>query len=694
MTVTIGIQQPPLPLYSISAPLALNYLTTPHATLQNGLWKSTSATLSAPLALTENAERYLRFTRASAGPATVIINDSALQIPAGTFDVRLWVRTSAAETGCTLGLRVGQSQAGADNITGASFSTAAGGWVERVATVTISAKSNWTLILRLGGGTIGTLVDVKLGAIMPSGLAPFYGDQAAASTDFYYWEGATNGSRSIHARRTLTNTPGPYYTIENLTTYSITENGSPLSPADTTGGATTVQLGVQEFDDSMLLGGGELTVFDAGQPIVQGEIGSPSSDGHTVSITSMSVIARLNVVRRVAPFVGSLDGYIATLLASVGVSRPLNVDIGIAERPVAVPGFNDNILSRVKEFCAVQGVELSDKGDAVYIRLPRTRVLDGNDVSQTGISSDSSQLAQTIEVFNYNSSYVQNGLVYPAATYDSSTGASTQAGWVPGAAILTVDAGAVTVLEVPILGSLVSVEQPVCMKEVGPNDGALGSVYTVIGQGSSDGGAASIETLDPATWTRLGGSVTVRVGDNFDTIIITIASGANEPTLAPFALAMSSGSSTSYSSLRIRATGIINQKEKITYSTGLGPSDATSVVGTTIDSPYVQDRSTADRVASETVPSYSRPITSVTGVTDNPGLAAGDIAGSRFRRGDAFYRTTTAASAEGGVSITGIADTTFDDFDAVWAAKTFSDFDAVWQARTFFEFSAAPLRVT
>lgn len=690
MAVSIGIQQPPLPIFSISAPLALNYLSTPHATLRSNLWHSTSVTLSAPILRTDEAEDFLRFTRTATGAAAIIINESGLQIPAGTFDVRLSVRTSTTETGCTLGLRVGASQVAGDNIAGASFSTPAGGWVEQVATITISAKGNWTLILHLGSGAVSTLIDVKLGAIMPSGLAPFYGDQKTSGTDFYYWESASNGSHSVHARRTLTNAPGPYYTVDNLTTYIITENASPLSPADTTGGATTVQLGVQEFEDSLLLAGGELTVFEAGEAIVQGEITAPTSDGTTVSITSMSIIARMNIVRRVQPFVGSLDGYIAVLLASVGVTRPLIVDVGIAERPVAITGFKDNVLSRVKEFCAVQGVELSDRGDAVYIRLPRQRTLDGNDLTTASLSTDVSQFAQSVEVVNYNSEYVTDALIYPPATYDDSTGTSTEAGWVPDSAILTVDSGAVTTLEVSIQGSMVSVEQPACRKEVGPNDGVLGSVYTVIGQGSAEG-TASIETLDPEVWTRLGGSVTVSIGDNFDTIIIKIASGANEPSLGPFAIAMSSGSGTSYSSLRIRGTGIVNHKEKLTYATGLGPSDTTTEVGITIDSPYVQNGAIAARVASETMPTFSRPILTLSGNTDNPGLAPGDIAGARVRYGDSFFRVTTAGSSEAGTTVGAIADTTLDDFDVL--GHTFASFDAVWAGRTFTQFGVAPLRL-
>lgn len=696
MAISIGIQQPPLPLYVISPPVALNYLNTPHATSRGGAWGSPSSTLTDPDIVETEGEPFARFTRSAVGPAVISINDSSLDIPSGTFDVRLWVRTSAAEPGATLGLRLGQSQSSGDNKVGSAFTPSVAGWQERIATVTISASDVWTLVLRLAGGTVGTRVDVKLGAIMANGQPPFYGDTrpAVGTDDFYYWEGAANASKSARSTRTMRNTPGPSYSVDNLTTYSISESVSPLSPVDTSGAATTVQLGIQEFEDSALLDGGELTIFEDGYPVVQGEIVSPSSDGSVVSITSMSALARLNTVKRVAPFVGSLDGYIAMLLASVGSTRPLNVDLGIAERPVAIHGFKDNILSKVKEFCSVQGVELSDRGDAVYIREPRTRLLNVENLTQTSRSTDSSQMAQSIEIINYNSAYKVDSLVYPESTYDDTSGQTTAPGWNKDVSILTVDAGGVTTLEVPILGSLMSLEQPTCVKEVGPNDGFNGSVYTVIGQGTGDGSAVAVETLDPAVWTAKGGSVSVAVGQNFDTIIITIRAGANEPVLAPFAIAMSSGDGTFYSSLRIRATGIFDRKEKLSYPTGLGPDDSSIEIGATVDSFYVQDRGLADHVASETLPLYSRPITAVTADLAHSNLVTGDIAGSRFRLGDSFYRVTQSSSSESGITVSASADTTMDDFDAIWSDLTFDDFDTQWAIKSDLQFAAAPLLIT
>lgn len=691
MTIDIGIQQPPLPRYAIGSALAMNYLDSPHATL-SGAWDA-SSTLGEPTLREDEDEPYLRFVRTGTGPATLVINEAALDIPSGTFDVRIGLRATGAQTSSTLGMRKGVSQAAGDNITGASFTVAAGGWATKLASVTLTALTNWTLILRLGAGAIGDVIDVRLASIMPSGQAVFTGRSVAAvdSTAFYYWEGATNASKSIRTTRTLKNTLGPVYRVDNLTAYTITENATPLTPTDTSGGATTVQLGIEDFDQAMLLAGGELTVYEDGVAIVQGIIDTPSSDGNTVSLTSMSIISRMNVVRKVPPFRGSVDGYIAMLLASVGVTRPLTVSVGIAERPVVAHGFKDNVLSRVKEFCASQGIELSDRGDAVFLRQPRERTIDAENITGGGVSADSGQRGQKIEVINHNSQYLVNALVYPPATYDDSDDVMTRAGWTPDAPILTVASGSVAVYEVPIVGSLLSVEQPTCVKSIGPDEGPAGGVYTVIGQGSVTGGEESIETLSPAEWAAQGGSLTVKVGENYDTIIITIASGVNERLYGPFAIAMNAGSSSYYSSLRIRGTGIIDFKEKITYPTGLTDDDTETEVAATIDTPYIQTRAQADRIAAEAAVAYSVPRLLLTAGADNPGLEPGDIAGARFRDRNHFYRIVTAASGAGGVAFTAADDTTMDDFDAVWEDMQFEDFDAIWEDRTFDQFGAAPL---
>jgi hypothetical protein len=691
MDISIGIQQTPLPTYSYSSPLVLNYLDTPHATLR-GAWVA-SSTLGEAILREDESERYLRFVRTAADAGTLAINQSSLDIPAGTFDVQISARVDQAQTDCTLGMREGNSQAAGDQVTGASFTTAAGDWTELLASVTLSSRSDWTLLLRLGAGAIGDVIDIRLASIMPNGQAPFTGNTAIESKigDFYYWEGATNGSKSIKATRALSNEPGSTYTIDNLTKYSIEESVTPLSPSDTSGGATTVQLGIEDFDQAVLLAGSELTVLQGGESLVQGRVDAPTSDGDTLSLVSMSILSRLNVLRRVPPFSGSLDGYIAMLMASAGVSRPLTVDVGIAERPVVAHGFRDNVLSRVKEFCSAHGVELSDRGDSVFLRLPRERELDVRNISMGGMGADSSQLSQQVEVMNYNSLYLTDALIYPQATYDDSSDVMSRAGWTPDVAILTVPSGSVAVYEVPILGSLVSVEQPVCVKSVGPDEGGSGSVYTVIGQGGVSGGEESIETLDPDEWAAMGGSVTVEVGEDYDTLVITISSGQNERLYGPYALAMNAGSGTTYSSLRVRGTGIVDFKEKIIYPTGVAGGDVDAEDSAAVDTPYIQSRAQADRVAGETVATYSRPRTTATGRIDNPGFEPGDISGARFRKGDSFFRVTSATSSQSGVSFSAGEDTTMADLDGVWGELDFTDFDAVWENRTFDQFGAAPL---
>lgn len=690
MSLIARLQQDPQPIYEIGSVVATNYLITPHADASQ--WVRVNNVYSDPVALVDDdGEPFLRFTRGALGAAGVYIDPSALTLAGGSYDLHLWIRSSAAETSAALSMRVG-TVSGSD-VTGDTFSTTST-WTEYTQNVTVTGKPNWTLMLATGAGTVDSNIDVKLGAIMPAGIDPFYGDDTSDRGEGYefYWEGEINASRSLKAPRTLTNTPGLLRAVEDLSSLSVTEDATPLSPDDSSGGAMQVKFGVTDYPDSLDLNGATVEIVDdvADQALVIGKESSLGGDSSVASLTSLSVLSRLNVVKTVDPFHGQMGDYLTNYLAKAGIVTPLNIGVGISTREVSIAGFNGNLWAKFKELCAVHGIEVSDLGDGVYFRQPRTRTLDVENIAGQNWSLAAQSPAQSIEVYNYNSGYFEDALIYPPAVYDDTSGSTSKAGWTPQSEILTVDAGSITTVEVPIAGSLMSVEQPTCVTDVGPTDGADGSVYTVIGQGTDDG-SGSVQTLDPDEWARRGGSVSVKVGDNFDTIIITIRSGHNEASLAPFAIAMQSGDSTYYSSLRIRGTGILNRKTKHTYPTGLGPEDTTTESGATIDSPFITSRELCDRVAYETRVRYGGAQLTLSGGLGKSNQSLGDIAGARFPYRSNMMRVVEAVSTAGGASISTVADTTIDDFNALWADKTFDDFNAVWAERTFSALGARPL---
>lgn len=663
----VDIQKNPQPVYVIGSPVAYNYLKSPHPNLDT--WIRLTTNYSEPELMFDESEPYLRFTREDDGQAGLYINGADLDLEGASYDLHLWIRTSYPEEDCTLGMRKDDSTSIGDNEIAATFTTdPEDGWVEYSGDVTLDAWETWGMLFQADDGQIGAFVDIKLGAIMPTGVEPFYGDSLSSigEGDAYYWEDAANASFSVKAERDLDNEPGDVVMIENQTTWSITEDATALTPADSLGGATSLQFGIRADlhapDTAPLhpfeLAGATASLVDdsAGDVLVSGRIASPSGGVSVASVMSLSVLSKLNVVKSIPPFYGPLSEYFEMIFAGCGITRPVSYDAAVAHMIVPIRGYVDNVWAKVKEMCAVFGIDISDRGDGIHLRVPRVRTLDVENIKDQSWSLDDSRLAQSIEIYDYDSGYFEDALVYPPAIYDEDEGTTSPPGWTEDTPILTVDAGETAVYEVEIAGSLMSVEQPECVLEVGPEDGEEGSVYTVVGQGNPDG-EGSIQTLDPEAWTSLGGSVTVEVGENHDTLVITIEAGDNDATLAPFAIAMPTIDNHYYSSLRIRGTGILDNKTKYVYETGLGPEDTTTEVGVTIDTPFVASLELCERVRDETLPFYSVPTLTLSGSLAKANLGLGDIAGSRFRASDGrMMRVSQAVSSSGGVSISAYAD--------------------------------------
>lgn len=479
----------------------------------------------------------------------------------------------------------------------------------------------------------------------------------------------------------------------SLTTFTYTAEATPLTPDDTAGAVASFTAGIQEWDDSITVDGQAAVLQIDGQNTLVGEVQNPSSDITVVSLSGISMLNRFNSTRTVAPYHGTLSGYLTYLGGIYGISTTYTLGPGVVDVPIDAEGYHDNGWAQLKAFLSARGLEIADGGDAFNVRLTRQRIidLDEHPFAQAGWSSESSDLAQSIDVMDYETQYLEDHLIYPPAIYDDANGTTSAPGWRPDTEVITVDPGQMLTMEVPIEGSLFSVEQPVCVKSVKPTDGAGGSVYTVAAQGSADDGdTALFETLDPAEWSRRGGYVRVKIGANYDTIIITVNGGSNLASLGTLAIAMTDGQDY-YSSLRIRGTGIMHRRQRISLPTGLSEAEASSDVGNTVDTPYISGADQAVRVGHDARVHYSHPTISVTGTFVDTGLAAADVVGARFHYLNAWYRITQASISENGVQVTAESDTTVDDLTAEVGGLTFDGLTARWAGKTFRDLGAAPL---
>src|SRR5699024_660731 len=75
--------------------------------------------------------------------------------------------------------------------------------------------------------------------------------------------------------------------------------------------------------------------------------------------------------------------------------------------------------------------------------------------------------------------------------------------------------------------------------------------------------------------------------------------GAKQDQYAPFSIAMASGTSDNYSSLRLVGSGVFFERYTLTYHTGADPDEVPQETGPTVDIPFITSRAQASEVAAQ-----------------------------------------------------------------------------------------------
>jgi hypothetical protein len=524
--------------------------------------------------------------------------------------------------------------------------------------------------------------------------------------------------------------------IWNTSDFSVTEDSPSVDPSDVTGGVGQLNFSVPETRASKTLRGKLVTLRDGTQGTTQGVISSASGDGVTARLTADSRMGALLVTRTAAPFSGTLANAFTYYLGLVGLTSGIVVDATIASRTVTFPGWAGIAWDYMKQMAASQKIEMALVSNNIVLRPYRGRIAQTYLHASKSWVLDASNLAQSVEVFYYQSAVQTNALAYPMG------------GWVSGVTIYTVKAGETKTYNLSLLptdptglgASLTSIQQPVCTAFVGRTD-STSSVYSVTGV---DG-----LPVTPAQWNALGGSLTVKINPDTTSITITII-GASDPTgkIAPYKISMASGTSDDYSSLRLVGTGVFFNKQKVVLQTGLGPDVAPQVLGASVDNRFINTYAEALDLAMWTAGRFSsaRQTLTVSGGGINrrgdtgsyryatgadfnalyPGMTAasyntlwagqtaaqnsaywlarvssdfdnqafGNIAGARILDDGQWYRVRTATLAQTGVNFTAERDTVGSDYTLTYAGMTAAQFNAVWAGHTFGDFNVAPLTLT
>jgi hypothetical protein len=514
----------------------------------------------------------------------------------------------------------------------------------------------------------------------------------------------------------------------DLSDYSVTEDSTPVDPSDQTGGIGQINFTVVEDTSvlgSVLLLNDTVKLADQSNGSTQGIVSTVNAQDGVASVTADNRLIALVSIVTAQPYIGTLGGALTYYLSLVGIVTGISIDATITGRAVAYSGWTGSAWDFIKEMCTAQQVEISLVSTNIVLRPLRTRI--ARTTTNSGVTRNVTfgSLAQSIEIYYYNTASITNKLVYPPG------------GWNTSVQVYTVDAGALVEFDISLGASVSSIVQPVPALFVGPFDNST-SQYAVAG---NDG-----LPIPVAQWQAGGGSMVVTI--NPDTVSAHVKLlGMADPTgqYAPYSIAVSSGSSSYYSSLRILGTGVSFTKNLINILTGAPAAMAPTAIGVTVDNPFITTLTQAytagmkaaqsyagmtqtlsvnatiiNRTGSKgnvNYPLFTKFTTDYTGKTfaqfdttntgqtfaqfdaayfaqvqDNfDNQAFGNVGGTRVLDRQAYYRIRSGTITPSGISYSAERDTIVSDFDTVWTGKTFAQFDTKFTGKTFADFGVIPL---
>ena len=435
-----------------------------------------------------------------------------------------------------------------------------------------------------------------------------------------------------------------------IETYRVTEDSTPIEASDSTGG--TGQITFTAVDDpsrfgSMLLFNDTIRLSDTQRGDAEGRINEITSNDRLLSVTADSRLGDLVVEKQAAAVNGTFLSVVLYYLGLCGITTGIGMDTSLSSIPVIAPGWTGDVWTKIKQLCVTLGVEVTQIRTGIVFRPVRSNVaVEINNVTESWTVSNS-DLSQKVEIYYYNTQYRAGQLVYPAG------------GWNEDVTVYTIDAGQTLEVNIPVDVTIASLTQPAPVLTVSETE--TGSYYSVTGR---DG-----EAIDPNKWVYDGGSLVVAIGEDQNSIDLTVIGAVGETAdLAPFRIGVSVGPSEYYSSLRINGNGTHYKRESIVVPTGADAAVTAREVGVNVDNIFVATKAQAQSLALDVASKWASPVRQIN-IQRAVISAPSDGDGGQ-------YDYATFADFDAYAAANSI--TTFAQFDTAWSGQTFGDFDAYW----------------
>lgn len=489
--------------------------------------------------------------------------------------------------------------------------------------------------------------------------------------------------------------------------YSVEEDSTPLTAGDSSGGVGSISITIPPIDADMPLRPGSrlAKVATFGPAILKGmpvelvddrrggTIGDVVDARRTNAGFQLTCETRLQSLSiysvQTQPFAGTLEGAFQYYLGVAGADVDVVIeDPSLASRIVAYQGWSGELWYNLKQMSIAQGAEIALVGNTILMRLVRKNSATLSRVTDSSVSLGTGNLAQSIEIYQYNNVQIVNKLVWPAG----SLGEESQ--------IFSVNAGETVEFAITFSASLTSVVQPVAVDWVAPYESSA-SVYSIL--------ASNGQRITADAWSLNGGKLQVILNEDTKSARLIIrgprvlavpdpSSDDNELRavttfyIADFADGQQ-GDAARRSSLRILGTGVAFTKEKLTIPTGVAAGKTENKVGVTIDNPYISGAEEAYRAGSRAAVQYSGLAPTISAQLPasplkNPAIPAfGNVAGSRVydKETHRWYRIRSATYSTDSISVEADNDLLVADAQAHYGSRTYAEVETIFSGMTYEE---------
>jgi hypothetical protein len=510
-------------------------------------------------------------------------------------------------------------------------------------------------------------------------------------------------------------------TTDNLVSVQVDVASSPLLLGDYSGGSTTMSAVAKantsaSSSNSQVMIENTITVTDDVMGSMSGKVNGVSIDpSEMVTLNGATIVSYLDIdfeAETCSGFLGNpigpsnsgawwvgsgpytLKNALTYYFSGINLANGTTLDYsGLTANPVVnIPSWSGNLLQRIKEMCAIYRMRFWASDNTFYFADLSETVIDSSHLP-IGISSSTTQPAQSVAITNYNTSFLGGSTNNAILYYDEGNIIEIEANSKMN--YITIETPNVDIVTV---GSLSVVDPGVAFQQVTQQQ------YNTDGTGFTRPANTSFfsiidangNPIPAAAWTAAGAYSLINNGPGYVTRSTEISIAIQAPTSlefisvfpGPYKLAVEDLTGNIVSSLFIVGAGLARNPSTQYVAVGKASSNP---FNNEYDSPFVYDALTETNANYYAAAYEARPNLTANFSDIATRYQFSNIDTVSFVHNYNKYKVDTASITYPNISVSAQPATSIADLDAVWTGSTIATLDAKISGYTISDWSSIPL---